>query len=602
MEQETIKVSIKPWKIILIAVVIAIGAFLLMRSNLSKKFGSLSENQKEIILPIETGVSDSGFEGKTVALSVLNAKTVLDQVDEIEGKQSLKIYFSESPSASVKINDYINNLEEGSFYKLSFLAKNSAADEKTIGANAVEKEKSQDLGKFNLAASDIVQYVEFNFQAENSATDLVFTATDGRQADVWIDNVMIEKLNVNSADEVGNIGRAIFGDTSRFNVDQSQTESDADSGDFFAKPNVRMGQIFSPSQPLISGVALKIQKMGTGGAGNYLLQIREYDDRLGVISDDAIAERYIYTDYASSVLDEIKEKEQQMRDDFAQNEKDIIEGRTPNDETTNWYPPEFTQQQIDADKAQRRAAKLELAVAEMKASFNVVYEIKIPITAKLDTNKKYWIGVDNSKVKSDKKNYLKVFYNSSLEAGDEPGFISKQSNVWQEFYPLWFKTFYPRHNVVLDKELLSGATISDFGGGKFVYRYKIDDLDYTALSGFPGRKIYDIYAGNYEGSNEFGNYNLAYDQYATYKFNTIYPTKRIVIREAVYNQSLNIDFSVDGENWEEVFSDNPAEDNQKVNPFAINLEEKTATFYLRIRPAGDNCSLVDLAIEAELEK
>ena len=466
----------------------------------------------------------------------------------------------------------------------------------------VEKDKSQNLGKFSLIANNGVQYVEFNFQAQNSASDLVFTATDGKQADVWIDNVMLEKLEVNSVDEINNIKPTVFGDTSRFNVDRNQTESNADSGNFFTKPNVKMGQIFSPSQSLISGIALKIQKVGTGGAGKYLLQMREYDDKLGTISDEVIASRNIYTDYASSVLDQIKEKEQQMRDEFAQNEKDILEGRIPNDETVNWYPPEFTQQQIDADKSQRRAAKLELAVAEMKASFNVPYNIEIPIATKLDTSKKYWIGVDNSNVTNDKRNYIKIFYDSKSRVGNKQGLISQQPNVWQEFPSLWFETFYPKHSKIQGADILSGATISDFGNGKIIYRYKFDDLDYTSLSGFPGRKIYDIFDGNYEKSDEFGNYSLLSDQYATYKFKTIYPTTKIIIRKVTYNHSMAIDFSTDGENWEEVFSDNPAEDNQTVIPFAINPEEKTSTFYLRIRPDGDTCVPVSLSLEAELEK
>ena len=330
--------------------------------------------------------------------------------------------------------------------------------------------------------------------------------------------------------------------------------------------------------------------------------MREYDDKLGTISDEVIASRNIYTDYASSVLDQIKEKEQQMRDEFAQNEKDILEGRIPNDETVNWYPPEFTQQQIDADKSQRRAAKLELAVAEMKASFNVPYNIEIPIATKLDTSKKYWIGVDNSNVTNDKRNYIKIFYDSKSRVGNKQGLISQQPNVWQEFPSLWFETFYPKHSKIQGADILSGATISDFGNGKIIYRYKFDDLDYTSLSGFPGRKIYDIFDGNYEKSDEFGNYSLLSDQYATYKFNTIYPTKKIIIRKVTYNQSMAIDFSTDGENWEEVFSDNPAEDNQTVIPFAINPEEKTSTFYLRIRPDGDTCVPVSLSLEAELEK
>lgn len=603
MDNKIIKISIKPWKLIFaIVLVVVVGAIFLMKSDFSEKKGFASDNRKEIIMPVETGVSDSGLESEGISFSMLNAKTVLDKIEAIEGKQSLKTYFSENSNASVKINGYINNVAEGGFYKLSFLARNLSDGEKNINTSIIEKGKYQSLGEFTLAASEGVQYVEFNFQAENNASDLVFTSNDGKKADVWIDNIKIEKISVDSIEQMKNLEPTIFGNTSRFNIDRSQTESDLDSGKFFTKPNMKMGQIFSPLQPLISGIALRIQKVGTGGAGNYLLQIREYDDKLGIISDDVIASRNIYTDYASSVLDEIKDREQQIREEFAQKEKDILEGRVPNDETVDWYPPEFTQQQIDDSKAQKRKNKLEIAIVDMKASFNVPYEIKIPIATKLDTSKKYWIGIDNSNVKNDKRNYIKVYHSSASGTGSEPGFISKQLNMWQEYPSLWFKTFYSKHSGVQGGDLMSGSTISDFGQRKFVYRYKFDGMDYAALSGFPGRKIYDMYDGNYEKSDEFGNYDLSYDQYATYKFNTIYPAKKIIIRELTYNQSMAIDFSNDGENWEEVFSDNPAEDNQTANPFVINPEEKTAVFYLRIRPDGEKCVPVSLSLEAELER
>jgi len=295
----------------------------------------------------------------------------------------------------------------------------------------------------------------------------------------------------------------------------------------------------------------------------------------------------------------MKKKEQQMRDDFDQNEKDIASGKTKNDPTVGQYPADFTQQQIDDDKAQKRKDKLEIAIRDMKESFNTVQELEIPIAAKLDPNKKYWIGIDNSAVKVDNENYIKVFYDSKSKG--ESAFISSEPNVWQEYYTLWFKTFYPIHTLSQDQEILSGATISDFGGGKSLYRYQFDNHDYAALSGFPNRKIYDMQSGKFESSDVYGNYKLSDpDGYAVYKFNTLYPTQKITIRGGLYHQSLGIDFSTDGENWKEVYSENPAENGQTINPTVINPEEKTSSFYLRIKPAGDYCILIDLSLEAEL--
>lgn len=607
MSQRTVKISFQSSKlIILFLIVIAVaGVIFFMKAKPDASFQKTAKNDlvtEEIVLPRETGVADSGFELNNAGITAFNAKAVFDALEKIDGSHSLKIYFSEGANASIKIKDYFNDIAEGNFYRLSFWARTNAAKEKTLEVSISGKAGSQNLGAVSFTSAAGVSYYEFNFQAENEAADLIFISTDKNKTDVWIDNVLLEKINIDSTDQLKNIQPTIFGNTSRFNVDQSQTGENADSDTFFATVNRRMGQIFQPTRSIISGIALKIQKVGTGGKGTYHLQIREYDEGLGVISDDIIAVRNIYTDYPASFLDQIKEKEAQMTEEFEQNESDIKEGRTPNDPTVDQYPPNYTQQQIDEDKAQKRKAAFALTVAEMKENFNAPYELEVPIAAKLDTGKKYWVGIDSAGVKTDKRNYLKVFYNSAAGTSeDEPGFISKEAGVWQEYYTLWFQTFYPKHNQAQGENILSGATISDFGD-QLIYRYQFNGDDYKAISGFPGRKIYDIDSGNYEKSDVEGNYTLSEDGHVTYKFNTVYPAKKIILRNAVYNQSLAMDFSTDGENWDEIYSENPAEKKQAFGPLVINPQEKSAAFYLRVRPGGNDSVLSDLSLEAELEK
>jgi len=607
MPQETVKISFKPSKLIifLLIVVVVIGVIFFMKAKPNSNSQKTAKNDlitQEIVLPRETGVADSGFELNNAGITAFNTKAVFDTLEKIDGSRSLKIYFSEGANASVKIKDYLNDVAAGSFYRLSFWARTNAAKEKTLEVSISGKEGSQNLGDFSFTNATGVNYYEFNFQAENEAADLIFVSTDKNKTDVWIDNVLVEKINIDSTEQLDDIRPTIFGNTSKFNLDQSQTGEDADSDTFFAIVNRQMGQIFQPTQPLISGMAMKIQKKGTGGTGTYRLQIREYDEKLGVISDKAIAVRYIYTDYSASFLDQIKEKEAQMTEEFEQNESDIKEGRIPNDPTVDQYPPEYTQQQIDDSKAQKRKATFALTVAEMKENFNVPYELEIPIAAKLDINKKYWIGIDSTGVKTDKRNYLKVFYNSAAGASEnEPGFISKEAGTWQEYYTLWFKTFYPKHAQIFGEDILSGATVSDFGD-QLIYQYQFNVNDYSSLSGFPGKKIYDMDSGNYEKSDEGGNYTLSEDQYATYKFYTVYPAKKVILRNANYHQSLAMDFSTDGENWDEIYSENPAENAQALGPIVIKPQEKSTTFYLRMRPGGNDSLLYNLSLEAELER
>ena len=74
------------------------------------------------------------------------------------------------------------------------------------------------------------------------------------------------------------------------------------------------------------------------------------------------------------------------------------------------------------------------------------------------------------------------------------------------------------------------------------------------------------------------------------------------MRGADFHQSLALEISTDGENWEEIYSDNPAATLQSIDPIVFNPSEKTTAFYLRIKPSGDSCIPYGLSIEVELEK
>jgi len=603
MSGKNVKISIKFSTLVffLLAAVI-VGAVFLLKNDFKGTQKKNAGSENEIIMPREMGVSDSGFEMKETAITALNAKAVFDSLEEISGKQSLKIYFSENKNASVSINDYLNNIEEEKFYRLGFWSRTNSSEKKDIQVNVDGENGFQKLGNFSFSDSDGTRYIEFNFQAKKEASDLVFTSNDGGKADVWVDDVIVEEIGAESEAEFRDIQPTIFGNTSRFNVDQSQTEENGDSDNFLSFANRKIGQIFQPDQSIISGVTFKIQKVGTGGTGNYYIEIREYNEKLGIISDEPIASRKVYIDYPASVLDEIKDKEQLMREEFEQNETDIKEGMVPNDPTVDQYPPDYTQEKINESKAQKRREKLNLEIAKMKENFNVPYELNIPISARLDKEKKYWIGINNSSVKPNRRNYIKLFFSSRLNAPEgNPGFASKEKGMWREHNALWFKTFYPKHAEVNSRIILSGATISDYGD-KYIYRYHFDENDYSSLSGFPGRKIYDIYESNFKQSDNLGNYNLSSEQYVIYRFNTIYPLKKAIIRSAVYNQSLVIDFSTDGNDWQEIFFDDPEEANQDAGPITVYPDSEEDGFYLRIRPAGSSCVLSKIDLEAELKK
>jgi len=401
--------------------------------------------------------------------------------------------------------------------------------------------------------------------------------------------------------------------------------------DFLATPNRKIGQIFQPSQPMLSGVAFRITRTGTGGTGNYSVQLREFNQDTGVISDDMVASTLFNFGPDPETAAQIKEKEATLRSAFAQHEEDIKAGRTPQDKDTDHYPDTFTQDQIDAAKAAKRAAKLENDIQDMKESFNQTQEYDIPLAAKLDPAKKYWIGLDNAEAAVDQNNYISVSTasaansegnaivtssntNAAAKAAAPPktaesagksvpgGFTSTLPGTWDNSDALWFETFYPKHSQIDNVTIMSGATITDQGSGNFLYRYDFRASDYDSASGFSGRKIYDLLEGKY-AIDASGNYKLSdYDDYALYQFDTLHPIQKIIIRNAQYNQSLALEISTDKENWEELFSDNPAEDNQSTDAIVYNPKTATSSFYVRIKSAGDQSVPYGLNLEADLEK
>lgn len=623
MEKKIVNISIKPEKLVIfLAIIVGIGAIIFfIRFNSGGNPNNPAKNKQEIILPLKTGVADSGFETTKVDFSTLNAEASYDSFQKIDGAYSLRVAFSKESTASIRIKSYLNEINEEDFYRLGFWVKSDSNEDKRLIAYIAEKEKVQDLGKFSLNKNENIKYVEFNFQASNSAEDLIFTSSDGISGNIWIDNVTVEKINVSSFEELKKIKTTVFGNTVWNNVDQSQTKEGGDSSDFFSNPGRKIGQIFNPSSDLLSGVAFRILRHGTGATGGaYQLQLREFDEKLGEIANEPIASVDINIALKPEAVNEINEKEKQMRDDFQRNEKEIKDiflekeqnitaGKIENNQTANHYPDTFTQDQIDAANAARRTAQaavqaakratqLEIDIKNMKESFNTTEELEIPLATKIDPNKKYWIGIDNSKAVVDQNNFISIAIADTEEKGD--GIASEISGVWKKYPSFWFKTFYPIHQEIENNKIPSGATISDVGRGKFIYRYRFASSDYLLLSGFSGRKVYDISEGLYENIDNFGNWQLADDGYVTYKFDTLHPVKKVIIREAIYDQCMAIEFSPDGNNWEDIFSDNPVENNQKINPISFTPEKMGNTFFLKFMSNGDGCSLKDLSVEAEL--
>lgn len=630
MKTKNVKVKINSKNFVYIIVaILLIFVFWNVFSRIGKKsIPNTNQTAKEIVEPIDLGVSDPGFE-RIGPFSVLNADAFLDKYDKIDGTASLKINFFSESKASVKVSNYFNKIEKDGFYRIGFWAKSN--ENKEINLSLAEKSDVQDIGKVNLEKGEDAKFYEINFQAKNDSEDLFIFSLDGVETSVWLDDFSTEKLNVNSEGEMMNVKPTVFGNTSWKNIDTSLTsdtkkekntkiapknakdktaiastgedESQGkSSGVFLSEANRKIGQIFKPSHNFISAVRIKVKKFGNGGTGTYELQIREFNSDLGIVSDEAIARRWIdKLEHPKEVGNEIKKQETEMRQAFADNEKAIKEGRAEDDPTgKNEFPSDFTLDQIAQEKAKKRAQQLEIKISEMKESYNEIMEIDVPISAKLEPGKEYWVGIDNANVKVDSNNYI-VLYHSAPDSNNLPSYISDALGSWQASKPFWMVAYYPELAKIDGKQINSGATISNVGGNDWVYRYKFNNSDYNSSSGFSGKIIYDSFdLKSLQPGNSDGTLSLKDDDYIIYQFNTLYPADKIILRDIVYGQSLGLDYSIDGQDWKEIFSDEPATDNVKIDPIVINPDQKSDVFYLRVRPSGSDSLLYTLSVEAFL--
>lgn len=561
--------------------------------------------KKEIVLPRETGVADSGFEGKFDKFSVLNAEVSYDTREKIDGVFSLKMHFFGESQASVKLTDYIDGVQEGEFYRLSFLVKNSPGV-KNIALSLVQEEKVQSVGEMSLDTGLEARYREFLFRADNDATDLIMVSHDGAESTVWMDDLLVEKVNVDSEEALRNLSPTLFGETMWKNVDREQTSGPDDSGDFLATPGRRIGQVFQPNGEFVSGVAFLAERKGTGGTGQYQIQIRSYDDRIGTIGSDVIALRGFDFGYSTEELTAIAKKEKQMRLEAEQMEKRIKEERVTKEEkqppTVSSLPESYfgvvPGEQKEAAEAKVRAEKLEIAIRDMKESFNGKREVSIPLSAKLDPNKKYWIGVDNAGVVVDQNNYIKVSLDGAKE---KTGFSTEMGNSWKNSPTLWYRLYYPKFVKSGEVKMLTGASIVDLGDA-MLYRYQFNPEDYSLMSSFSGRKVFDLFSGDVRNTDLYGNYLIEGDKYAEYRFDALHSVKKVIIRNILYHKSLRVEFSSNGEEWREIYAENPNEMNQTFNDLVIRPDSDESSFYLRMSSYGDFSTILSLVVEAELEK
>lgn len=187
------------------------------------------------------------------------------------------------------------NTSPGISYRLFFdlsTTLNQQGPRKSKEKLAVEVLLGNDLGDekllqiYDLSSGEKQLAIENIFTSDNYYQYLKLRKIDpDYQWLVTISNISEFALDIKNQSEISTLVPSIKGIT---DLNQQVLSNDAgypDAGFKFSRKNQKIGQIFTVDSDLISSVELKIEIVGTGGAGNYQAELYEYDPANGISAD-----------------------------------------------------------------------------------------------------------------------------------------------------------------------------------------------------------------------------------------------------------------------------------------------------------------------------
>lgn len=384
-------------------------------------------------------------------------------------------------------------------------------------------EENQELGLFEPKNYRFIQREKISFCAGADYQNLLFIKDSNSQDSSFeISSVTFYPLSVEKHDFF-NLIDPIEGNTNFSKVIyQSGPEVKSANKDFkFTRGNQMIGQSFVANSDVISSVDLKMDFSGVGGAGNYILELREVENQNGKIqlSSDKIAYFYFNKDNA---------------------EKNLKVG-------------------------------------------GGIYHI--PLVANLEKNKTYFVGITNQEVNFNTLNTLKVyggsenigggkiFYSIGGKISEEPG--SLYLSVYGADYV----------KVGDEKILTGAKIIdSGNGNGLYIYEQDGSFSDYLDLDQLITKKNGNIFYDNVQSgvsADDEGDNSFIYKINTLYSFTKINITAEQP--GGKFSDSL-VSYSFDQKNWQEI-KESPlkgGKGGQKAFQQIIQSDGKTNGIFIKV--------------------
>jgi len=390
-----------------------------------------------------------------------------------------------------------------------------------------EFDQSQEIKQIELQDDGDLQNNEIELCANADYQNLLFKKEQDNEVGAFeISNLVFYPLSIKKHN-FNNLISPIVGNTDFSNVVYRSMfgADDANSVFKFTRKNQIIGQIFIANADSISGVDLKLRFIRSGGSGHYLLDLKEVSNRDGRIQ--LVPDRIAYY----------------------------------------YFDKKNIEQYLDTEKG--------------------VYHI--PLAARLEIGKTYFIGINNEAVKFNYFNTLEIYGRS--DSSNEEIIFSINDKTRKKRSALYFQVYGTDYTRMLGEKVLTGAKILDNGDGtgQYIYEQRGEFSDYLDLEQTTAieNEIYNIFydnvvggvSGRARGDNKF-----------VYKINTIYPFTIMKIEAdqpgGGFTNSL-VYYSFNNNDWLEIQSDSyklvdvlPEEENSFQE--LILGDGKTKTVYIKV--------------------
>lgn len=214
-------------------------------------------------------------------------------------------------------------------------------------------------------------------------------------------------------------------------------------------------------------------------------------------------------------------------------------------------------------------------------------ENQFDIFAKLEVDKKYWVGVSNRGVNVNKDNYLSLGQakNNLAYSGGDGFLIYGENKFFTEEKDLYFATKFNKSFRLGEKNVCYGETVYDLGKNK-------SRLDYQ-LNSVSGSNILDIYKKQNISTDKWKNITINdKDSYLVYKIEAGEKNiDKFVVSNVIFHNNIRLSVSIDGVQWSEVFSENPGAQWQSSGRVEIKLKNKAKRIYIKFKKNGEGSSV-----------